>query len=284
MNHWIAESGSTKTDWACYQGPAAGARFASAGINPSYATPQAVDQALALAITSGPWATSTVASLIWYGAGCQGTEPNAVMQQALHKVWPGAQIAVCHDLLAAARAALGAKQGLVAILGTGSHACYYSGNAIGQQAVNLGYLLGDEGGGADLGKRLLQAFFYNNLPGQEASFIQDALLLTRDQVINKLYRQPGPQTWLASLAKILAQRPYLRAAIAQPALATFIKTHVLPLAHATGVNTLGAVGSIAAYFKPELEAACGAQITLLACVASPVEELVHFHEQHGFLA
>lgn len=278
-NHWLAESGSTKTIWLCYAGPAEGTRFATAGFNPSYLAHDTLAAALAELAAPHSLALAQAYGLVWYGAGCAGPAPRHAMEQALAALLAGATINVEHDLLAAARALHGDAPGLVAILGTGSHAAYYDGQTLTDEAINLGYILGDEGGGADIGRRLLQAYFYQQLPPAELAYIDEALQLTREEAIARLYRQPWPNRWMASLAPLVAARPALRATIASPALQAFVHTHLTRLAKRTGMAQVGAVGSIAANFAPELAAAMQPLgLQLQKTLADPVESLARYHK------
>jgi N-acetylglucosamine kinase-like BadF-type ATPase len=186
-----------------------------------------------------------------------------------------------HDLLAAARAGLGRNAGMVAILGTGSHVATFNGTVIDQEAISLGYMLGDEGGGVDIGRRLLKAYFYNELPTEEMLYLEHALSLTKDEAIEHLYRRPWPNRWMASLAPLVAQRPFLREAIAQPALEDFAKTHLFPLAARTGQTAFSAIGSVSAYFEAELRAVTVQRLHLTAAMANPLQALVHYHQAHG---
>ncbi len=280
QNHWLAESGSTKSVWLCFAGPAEGTRFTTEGFNPSYLPHHTLPEALAQIAAPHRQALAGAASMVWYGAGCAGQAPRRAMEAAVAALLPGAGITIEHDLLAAAHALHGNAPGLVAILGTGSHAACYDGQTLSAEAVNLGYVLGDEGSGADMGKRLLQGYFYRRLPAQELAYLDQALGLVRDEAIDRIYRQPWPNRWMASLAPVVAGRPALRACIAGPALAAFAQTHLEPLAQRSGIDKVGAVGSIAAHFAPELEAALQPLgLALQRTLADPVEALAAFHKR-----
>ena len=282
-SHWLAESGSTKTDWVCYQGPELGMQFATPGFNPSYLTPEQLRDELETALAGRPWNVDLIETFTWYGAGCAGMGPKMAMAQVLMQRFENAGVTVQHDLIAAARATLGREPGLVAILGTGSHCCSFDGHFIEQEAVSLGYMLGDEGGGADLGRRLLRLYFYGQLPAEESSYLSQTLALTRDAAIERLYRRPWPNRWLASLAPHVAARPALRELVAAPALRSFVDTHLLPLASQNKHSEFAAVGSISAQFEPELQAALAGRLHLAQTLASPLPQLVEYHKQHGFM-
>lgn len=280
-NRWLAESGSTKTDWVCYAGPQAGMRFHTPGFNPSYLDNDRLRTELTLALDGRPWEPEEVGDFVWYGAGCAGEEPSARLQHVLTGFLPNAAIRVEHDLLAAARATQGQKPGLVAILGTGSHCCAFDGTAIGAEAVSLGYMLGDEGGGADLGRRLLRLYLYGQLPPEEIEFLDDSLRLSREDVLEHLYRRPWPNRWMASLTRQIALRPYLRQTVAFPAFRSFSENHLMPLAVRTGQTTVSAVGSVASHFEAELRTALEPVLSLHTVLASPLEGLILYHQQNS---
>jgi N-acetylglucosamine kinase-like BadF-type ATPase len=256
--------------------------FSTPGFNPSYLTKDQLAASLDEALLGKPWNPELVESFTWYGAGCAGMAPKMAMVSTLMERLENATVTVTHDLVAAARAAFGEEEGLVAILGTGSHCARFDGFFLQEEAVNLGYLLGDEGGGADMGKRLLRAYFYHQLPAVEMDYLTQTLALTRDAAIEHLYRRPWANRWMASLTPYIAARPFLREAIARPALQSFADTHLLPLAKKTGLRTFSAVGSIAAHFEPELREVCDAVLPLKEAIGSPLFRLIEFHKNVGF--
>lgn len=147
-----------------------------------------------------------------YGAGCGSQDRAFRMGEALLAVWPDARVDVASDLVGAAHGLLGARSGLVLILGTGMNAGWYDGGVVHQPMPSLGYILGDEGSATDMGKRLLRAALYKRLPADlmEAIFPDG---LSTAEVVEHLYRGASPQAWLGAYAGRLASfqdHPWVR--------------------------------------------------------------------------
>jgi glucosamine kinase len=286
----IVESGSTKADWVCVNGPAEGWRVQTSGYNPSYLGSQQLlqllktDVAPLLPVGNG-------LSIIFYGAGCAGLAPKKRISEALLALPNVAEVVIEHDLLAAARGLFGNEKGLVAILGTGSHACVYDGKDIGQEAVSLGYLMGDEGGGVQIGKRLVQAFFYGTMPVELHEKFHTYLQGNgegqseadlRENVIEQMYRQPFPNRWLAGLTRFITQQPgeeWLRKLVVD-CFSEFTLRHIMPLISAHSGMPIAATGSIAHLFEPELSTVLVTYgLHLRAVAKSPMEGLIRYHKQ-----
>lgn len=191
----IADSGSTKTAWILHHKGEVLLEFNTPGMNPVTqskhsltATLQSVGSILGAHIPK---------ELIFYGAGCVG-HASAMMEILLSSQWPDAHILVGSDLLGAARASCGAKPGIIAILGTGSNSAISDGHQLTRRLPALGYLLGDEGAGSQLGKMLLAEFFYGRLdPGLESA-LENALPVPREDYLSYLYSSPRIAYELAS--------------------------------------------------------------------------------------
>ena len=249
---WVAESGSTKTTWVCIDDPDQ-MPLRTSGLNPNYRS--VADLAATLTEELPEDMRAQLGTLSFYGAGCAGDGPRRTMKAVLGAVFENAtQLTVEHDLLGAALGLCGGKPGLVGILGTGSHACYFDGERIAAEAVSLGYMIGDEGSGADMGKRLVQDFFYQQMPVEVADAFSAYLALTREELIERIYRQPWPNRFLASLAPFLTrymEHDYGNRLISN-AFGHYVRLHIKPMAGQGGVVHF--TGSIAYYFKPVLRA------------------------------
>lgn len=160
----IADSGSTKTDWACV--PEDGSRritFTSQGYNPNYISQDEMREDIFRSLPAG-FPRGEVREIYFYGAGVTELQYDFV-RRTLHAVFPAsAAIFVAMDLLAAARALLGRQAGFAAILGTGTNSCLYDGERITQNIDSLGFILGDEGSGGYLGKQLISDFIRGRCP------------------------------------------------------------------------------------------------------------------------
>ncbi len=203
MPRLIADIGGTSSRWALL--PSAGKDAATvrlSGFNPASGDSARLQEELRSHFPSVGGNTGILQVSV-YGAGCGTKARSERMRLALAEVWPGAEIAVESDLLGAARSLYGREQGLVLILGTGMNAGHYDGSRLHLPMPSLGYVLGDEGSGADIGKHLLRDALYGNVP--EALFralFPDGLDLAA--ILDAVHRTPAPQAFLASFAGPLA--------------------------------------------------------------------------------
>ncbi|MEO8733953.1 MAG: hypothetical protein ABI373_06455, partial [Flavobacteriales bacterium] len=221
MSLLIADIGGTSSRWASLDtSGAAELPCVLPGFNPAVGDPSALRAALGAhgPITAG---ASAVEELVVYGAGCGTEERKTLMREALQPFWPAARITVGSDLLGAARGLYGRHAGLVLILGTGMNAGYYDGQQLRTPMPSLGYVLGDECSGADIGKQLLRDRFYQRIPERiEKLLFPEAIELS--EVVRAIYREPAPQSWLASFTARLADHldePYVAALIGARAVA-----------------------------------------------------------------
>ena len=205
----IADSGSTKTDWKleCVNGSLStgegGGRGLTQGINPFHMTEDTVLGVLRNELLPQLGAlASSVEEIEFYGAGCTAAKI-PVMQRLLSEVFPSAKnIVVGSDMLGAAKALLGNKEGIACILGTGANSCLYDGEKITANVSPMGYILGDEGSGAVLGKTFINELY----KGGHSDFInifEKETGFTQADIIQKVYREPLPNRFLASLSKFI---------------------------------------------------------------------------------
>lgn len=143
----------------------------------------------------------SVADVHFYGAGCETPQTAWKVHAALKDVFDGGTgqevpIHVEHDLLAAARATCGSNPGIVAILGTGSNSCRYDGRHIVEQGPSLGYLLGDEGSGCDLGKTLVKEYMLGKMPADVTAKFR-AKYDPNETLLQTIYGQQSPNAYLA---------------------------------------------------------------------------------------
>lgn len=193
----IAESGGTKTDWRFIHSNGEVKQQSSSGLNPTYASNEEMLNLLKLELAVD--FSEPIEQIHFYGAGCHGNHNLEQMNRVLSSFFPHVnEINVHHDLLAACRASSADKEGIICILGTGSSACLYDGERITKQMVNLGYILGDEGSGAYIGKIFLKDYFEGRLPeALHALFKEENLKLKRDELIDHLYKRNKPNKFLA---------------------------------------------------------------------------------------
>lgn len=202
----LADSGSTKTDWMLTGEDSTIITLKTQGINPFH---QSEDTILSILTTeliplfSSLSPTPSFSSIEFYGAGCT-EEKCPILHRILGQCFPECHdITVGSDLLGAAKALCGSSDGIACILGTGSNSCLYDGQKIVSNVSPMGYILGDEGSGAVIGKTFIGELY----KGGHADFIptfENETGLTRTHIINKVYREPMPNRFLASLTLFIA--------------------------------------------------------------------------------
>lgn len=238
----IGDVGSTKSTW--WIGGAEPEEIRLSGYNPIQHADQSgleVFRALASRVDG-----RTVRRIEYYGTGVAGPSQAGRIQEMLKGAFPDAGIRVHSDLLGAARAACGYDPGCVAILGTGSHAACYDGTAITRQATSLGYPLGDEGGGNDIGKALIRAYYYGWMPPAIAEAFQPHLPGDRVAFLQALGASGAPNQFLASFVPFAAENlsDTFVAALVGQRFEVFIRTHLLPLEPDGPIHIVGSVGCI----------------------------------------
>ncbi len=222
-----------------------------------------------------------IGELWYYGAGIAGPPQAQSVAALLSAYFPSAVIHVHADLLGAARSACGHAPGTVAILGTGSHAAVYDGKEIVRQAQSLGYILGDEGSGCDIGKALIRAYFYGDMPRRLSVDFASRLPGDRGAFLQALSTSPAPNQYLASFTRFISDytgEEWLTTLVRER-FALFTRTHVLPLHPDGPVHVIGSVGCIFAdLFEAELTRA---GLTAGRFIREPAETLFELHHRDG---
>lgn len=273
----IADSGATKTDWCLVRGEEILQRFSGKGISPVYQSEEAIAQEILEHVF--PMLTSPAVDAIhFYGTGCI-PEKIPIVKTALYRSFPIDAIHVYSDLIAAAHSLCGHEPGIACILGTGSNSCEWDGVKIRKQISPLGFILGDEGSGAALGKQLIADALKDQLtPGLKEKLLEE-YQLTSALIIEKVYRQPFPSRFLASLSPFLHQHITdftLRRIVTQSFTAFFERNVMQYDYHNQEVHF---VGSIAwHYADPLREVAAAKGISIGQITQSPMEGLVRYHQ------
>ena len=274
----IADSGSTKTDWCVSEQGEQLQRITTQGINPFFQSEGAIEEEIHSSLLP-ELQTHTFDAIYFYGAGCL-PEKIPMMQSALSKHLKAQTIEVNSDMLAAAHGLSGRNPGIVCILGTGSNSCYYDGKKIVSNVSPLGFILGDEGSGAVLGKLLVGDLLKNQLPaGLKEKFLEE-FNLTPGMIIERVYRQPFPNRFLASLS------PFLLRNIEEPAIQllalnsfrSFLTRNVMQYDYKR--YPVYFIGSIAYHYREILEEAIlEAGMQLGGIMQQPMEGLVKYHSE-----
>lgn len=273
----IADSGSTKTAWALVDasGQAVG-MFRTEGINPIILTDDQISTMLREQLLP-QIGEREVEDIYFYGAGCRPDQLPR-MTALLSEACNCSEVQVESDLLGACRALSGREEGICCILGTGSASCLYDGTLPVQQTPSLGYILGDEGSGAVLGRRLVGDALKGQLPAPLCALLEEEMGLTVSSAIEHVYRQPWPNRYLASLTPFLSQHRE-EPCVHQLLVEEFRRFAVRNLrAYRREELPVHFVGSIAYYFRTELEEALTLEGYRLGRIeAAPLPRLVEFH-------
>lgn len=276
----IADSGATKTDWCFGTTLSDRQTIQTEGINPFHMDKAYIDgiilQQLIPQLPAS--ALSDCTAIHFYGAGCLPERTEGITR-TLRNLFPQATVQVNTDLLGAARALCQREPGIACILGTGSNSCLYDGTQIIDNISPLGYILGDEGSGAYLGKRFVGDCLKRQLPGFLAEGLMERYGLTLPDLLEKVYRQPQANRFLASLTPYIYEQrevPEVKEFL-KDCFREFFKRNVLLYKRTWPVSF---VGSIAWYFQQEIqESAKELQLPIGRFVKNPIDELsvYHFH-------
>ena len=276
----IADSGATKSDWYLTpeDEPRGGQLFTTQGITPVHQSEETIRAILRKELLP-QLPLNAVSAIYFYGAGCS-PQRIPVVRDILSAEFPSVPtIEVADDMLGAARALCGDQPGIVCILGTGSNSCYYDGHAIVSNVPSLGYILGDEGSGAYLGKRLVGDCLKGQLSESICRRFLDRFRLTPEEVIEKVYRQPLPNRFLAGLSRFLGENreePDIHKLLVD-SFGAFVQRNLLHYPAAK----LYCTGSVAYYYATELTEATEAfGLQMERIMQKPMEGLIAYHTHH----
>ncbi len=248
----IADSGSSNTSWILVEGDSVICQFESEGYNPCYNSREEITSSLRESLPEGyDW--NDIALVAFYGAGCY-KDKYPVIEDALRPLFPKARFDIAMDLMASARALLGHEPGFAAILGTGTNSCLYDGTNITHNIDSMGFLLGDEGSGAYIGKRLIKDFIRGHMPTCVSESFYNSYRLSPDELIDRVYSAPMPNRYCASFTRFLSGEgggSEYAENVKQECFRDFFKNIVV---HYPGYSTyrFNCVGSIGWVFKETL--------------------------------
>jgi N-acetylglucosamine kinase-like BadF-type ATPase len=274
----VVDSGSTKADWAFIDNTNKKLVTHTMGLNPYFHDAEKIYNELTKKEFTDIIPIAKITNLFFYGAGCPDDFFRNKMASGLSKVFNQAKIEVHHDLLGAARATCGHQSGIAGILGTGSNSCAYDGKNITDNVPALAHVLGDEGGGVHLGKLILQAYFYRELPPDLLEDFEKSYPEGKDDIIHRIYGE-GQNVHIANFAQFLIRRkthPYIKKLI-QQSFREFANRHLKKYLgwQELKVNIVGSIGDL---LREDLEEVLTQeQLTLGKVVRKPIDELVNYH-------
>ena len=276
----IADGGATKTDWALVDNGKLISRIYTLGMNPFQASEEMIEKIVREELISQLPEQAKSPAIFFYGAGCT-PEKCIVMKDILGKFFPQSDIFVSTDLLGSARGLCGHKPGIACILGTGSNSCYYDGKNIAENTPSLGYVLGDEGSGAVIGKTLVADILKGIMPEHITQMFYEETQLTKADFLDKVYRQPMPSRFLASMTPFVSRHkddePILRD-LAVRNFRLFFSRCIAP--YKRPQLKVNFVGGLAFSFEAELKEAAAAEgFEVGKIVKGPMEGLIQYHTE-----
>ena len=274
----IADSGATKAEWCLLQ-EGRSKTFFTQGISPYFLNTKQIADLLKKELYS-KLKKYKIDEIYYYGTGCVSTVNARSVKKAIQLVFLNTKkIEVTHDLMAAARALCGRNKGVVANLGTGSFCCYYNGNKIIKQIPGIGYVLGDEGSGAYLGKKVIQYYLYEIFDDDLRARFNAKYVTNRAEVLESVYKKPLPNRYLASFTMFLAENRghYMIENIISDGLNDFFFNHLRRFKEAKNFPVHFA-GGVAFGFQDVLQDLCGTyQLKLGKVLKNPMPGLIEYH-------
>lgn len=274
----IADSGSTKTHWKLLMLDGTEQDFFSQGLNPYHhsnhfsqvlndSIPKEIDRA-------------SVASVFFYGAGCANEQMQCFVRDNLRDLFESSAIEVNSDLLGAARSLFGRDKGIVLVLGTGSNVGFYNGREVVRHTPSLGYILGDEGSGAHLGRELVSRWMYKEFSEDLNEELANLCNMSIDDILKNVYKSNSPAAFLANFTNTIARliNNNQISQLVEDCFEQLVNKHLLKYQNLTSVP-LGVVGSVGAVFSEQLGSVLGRYGAKFDVVRQyPIEGLVQFHK------
>ena len=273
----IADSGSTKAEWCLLDGQKK-RKITTQGLSPYFLSSMQIKSILEKELLPG--LKGAVPDIIhFYGTGCSNPANISILKQALRQLFTSAQLKITSDLMGAAKALCGDEKGVACILGTGSNSCYYNGKKIVSNSPGLGFILGDEGSGAYMGKKVIQYFLYNTFDPD----LMDRFMAKYDTdsatILNAVYKQPLPNRYLAGFVGFLIENRghFMIENIIEDSFNDFFFTHICKYKESWTLP-IHFTGSVAYGFKDVLKEMCQSYVLELGNVLKqPIDGLIKYH-------
>ena len=275
----ICDSGSTKAEWCLLNGKSKKI-VTTQGLSPYFLTTQQIQQIIAKELMP-KIKNIIIDEVFFYGTGCSNSENVKSVKKAISLVFSKAKVNVDHDLMGAAKALCGRNKGIACILGTGSNSCFYNGKKIVKNSPGLGYVLGDEGSGAYLGKKVIQYFLYKTFDEDLMDRFNAKYVTNSVDILNHVYKQPLPNRYLASFVPFLIENRghYMIENIIEDAFNDFFFNHIYKYRESWQMP-INFVGSVAFGFKDVLKEMCNAyELQLGIVIKKPMDGLIKYHSQ-----
>jgi len=277
-NILIADSGATRAEWCLLNGKKK-KTFYTQGISPYFYNTDEIKQILSLELKP-KMKNIEPDKIFYYGTGCSNLNNIKSIKSALKKIFPKSKIMVDHDLMGAAKALCGDKKGIACILGTGSNSCYYNGKKIIKNNPGLGFILGDEGAGSYLGKKVVQYYLYNTFDPDLMDRFNIKYNTTSAEILDAVYKQPLANRYLASYVPFLIENRghFMIENIIEDTFNDFFFHHVYKYRE-SWTMPINFIGSVAFGFKDVLKQMCDTfELQLGVVLKNPMDGLVKYHQ------
>jgi N-acetylglucosamine kinase-like BadF-type ATPase len=279
----IADGGSTKTNWCLVTDDQKKVYFNTEGYNPYFVSGEYIIQSLNDSLPVD-LEKDKISEVNYYGAGCSTDEKRKKVKDAMAVVFTKAKVNIGHDLLAAARAVLGNTPGFAAILGTGTNTCLYDGKDILQNIDSGAYILGDEGSGCYIGKKLLVDYLRGYMPEAVRESFWETFKLTPDDVNEQVYTKPLANRFCAQFSKFVYDNnthiEYTRNLV-KTSFEDFFRNLVTHYPDYQK-HTFNCIGSVGYNFRNVLEeVAIENGMVVGNIIRSPIDNLVKYHLEHA---
>lgn len=274
----IADSGSTKAEW-CLLGGRKKKKIFTEGMSPYFLDTQQLSELIRTQLMPSLKQVK-VDEVYFYGTGCKNAENARSVKKALGRHFPGAHIDVDHDLSGAARALCGNTKGIACILGTGSNSCYFNGKRIVRNSPGLGYVLGDEGSGAYLGRKVLQYYLYGTFDEDLRARFDARYVTNVSEILDNVYKKPLANRYLASFALFLAENRghFMIENIIEDGLNDFFFTHLCKYGE-SWTYPIHFVGGVAYGFRDVLrDLGSTYEFQIGRIIRNPMEGLEEYHQ------
>jgi len=273
----IADSGSTKAEWCLLDGKKK-KTVITQGISPYFLNGEQIKTLLEKELK--PKIKTPPDEIYYYGTGCSNPANVKMVQQALTRVFGKIKIQVNHDLMGAARALCGREEGVACILGTGSNSCFFNGKKIVKNSPGLGFILGDEGSGAYLGRKVVQHFLYNTFDPDLMDRFNAKYNISAPEILEAVYRGPLPNRYLSAFTGFLVENRghYMIENIIEDGFNDFFFNHLYKYKE-SWTHPIHFIGSVAYGFKDVLKEICNNyELQLGRVLKQPMDGLIKYHQ------
>ncbi|MDH5476096.1 MAG: hypothetical protein OEX22_10425 [Cyclobacteriaceae bacterium] len=274
----IGTSGSTKCDWQLIKEKKPFLKVSSKGINPFFHNDTTISKHIS-SIKELQDHIEDIDVVFFYGAGCSNKGLKNIINRGLSSVFKRSNLYINHDIVAAAFATYEGVPNITGLIGTGANSCSFDGDIVRQEITGIDYILGGEGSGAYLGKKLIKDYLYHKLPEEIKIDFETNFNLNRDSLLENVYKKPDANVFLASFVPFIQERQkhsYLRSMIKE-SLTKYMDLYICSFRNYSKIKT-HFVGSIPYFFKNILaEVAKEKDIILGNIIKEPIEPLVEYH-------